>query len=277
MPERSIRDWSARRLIQPRRLSPRPKQRTVISSVLFFVWVAASFAPQLYAQLRDFNNRIEGTEIPHGDADMQLLGVLRSSIVFTPASTLHAVFFLPSNSQANAIIDTGQVVVEAREIVPTRNYFMRSKAAQWRLGSWNDFGPWPTADVIDPQGIQPTNFAIAASYSMSDGSRVYLPVELLASKAPSSTAVYTVQFSTAYELHSLDVTLTSPSGVVQTLPSAQCPGFATCTLFEADSSQSLTIDLQNRAPGIYQVHLVGHVPGSTLHPELSIKIYHQMR
>jgi hypothetical protein len=239
--------------------------------------MATGVASTLYAQLRDFKNRIEGTEIPHGDADMQLLGVVRSAIVFAPASTLHAVFFLPTASQANSLIDTAKVTIEAREIVPTRNYFMRSKAAQWQLGVWNDFGNWPTSDVIDPQGIQPTNFAVSASYSLGDGSRVYLPVEIIAGRQPSPTSTYTIQFSTAYEIHSLDITLTSPTGVVEALPSAQCPGPATCTLYEADSSHSLSIDMQNRPLGVYQVRLLGHVPNSTFHPELSIKIYHQTR
>jgi hypothetical protein len=204
-----------------------------------------------------------------------LLGAVRSPVAFAPGSTLRVKFFLPAASPQEPALDPTKVVIEAREIVPTRNYFMRSKAAPWQAGAWNDFGPWPTVDVLDSQGIQATNLAVLASYSLKDGSRVYLPVEVLAGVPPSTASTYTFQFTTSYEIHSLETTLTSPSGKVEVLPAIQCSAGPTCIVYEADSPHAFTIDMKDRPQGIYRLHLHGHVPNSKFQPELSIQIYHK--
>jgi hypothetical protein len=257
--------------------------QTALSSTMLALWLLATsgiaiiLLPSASAQLLEFKNRTEGTEIPHGDADMQVLGIIASPVTFGPSSTLYANFYLPSGSLAEASVNTTTVDLEAREITPVRNYFMKSKSAPWQIGQWNQFGPWPTADVIDPKGIQPSNLTILAKYSKPDGSLVYMPVTISGENPSNSSNRYTLHFATSLEIHSLNVTITDPNGNIETLPLTQCTAYPTCVLYEADSSHALTLDMSNRASGVYRVHLIGHVPNSTSRPELSIQIFHEMR
>jgi hypothetical protein len=243
---------------------------------LFVAMMTAAFCGRISAaQMNDFSNRSEGTWSPHADADMQLLGVIRSRINFAPNSTLRVHFFLPPDLPGQVSKNASTVSVDAREIIQTRNYYMHSKARQWQVGAWNDFGPWPTADFLDTSGIQPANLAVLASCGLDDGSRVYLPVEILVGNTSASGSVYTLQFSTAWNIHALEKTLTTPSRSVEQLPLIQCAAGPTCVLYGADSAQSFSIDMTNRPEGVYKLHLVGHVPNDSFKPELSIQLYHR--
>jgi hypothetical protein len=227
------------------------------------------------SQMRNFPNRTEGTWAPHGDADMELLGVVRSRINFKPKTDLRVHFFLPSASTAQASSAQTSVLIQAREIVPLHNYYMQSKPGTWSFGNWNDFGPWPTGDVLDSLGIDSSNLAVLASVRLDTGALAYLPVEVLTTGASSLSSLYTFQLTSSWNLHSVESALITPSGRTEQLPLLQCSAGPTCILHDADTPFSFSLDLGGRPEGIYRVHIVGHVPNNSFHPELSVQIYHR--
>jgi hypothetical protein len=223
----------------------------------------------LLAQEKQFSNRTEGTWQLHGAADMELISLTRGPINFPQNSTLHVHFFLPMEASPSS------VTIQARETIQIQNYFMHSKAGHWQLGSWNDFSPWPTADVIDTIGIKPENLAVAASCRLDSGILAYLPLDISTATNAESNAVYTLQFATTWPLHSLEESVTGPSGRTIALPLMQCAAGPACVLYEADSVFSLTIDMTKQPAGLYKLHLIGRVPNSSFRPELSAEIYHK--
>lgn len=237
--------------------------------------VAAICASATFAQMRQFPNRTEGTWSPHGSSDMDLIGLSRSPIDFDPRSTLRVQFFLPvppTNAPPN-YADT--VVLESREIIALQNYYMRSKPGHWQPGRWNEFGPWPTSDVLDPLGIRASNLALTASYGDATGGRVYMPVSVSTLPAVSKSDSYIFQFNTAWPVHSLERKLTGPDGHTESLPIIGCQATPLCILYDADSSHAFAIDMTNRPEGLYRLHLTGHVPNNSFTPELFVTFYHR--
>lgn len=112
--------------------------------VLCMLFTALLWAPLGSAQMKDFSNRTEGSWSPHANADITLVGLTRSPILFTPNSTLKVQFYVPGGPDGGTPKYSDAITIESREIIPVRNYFMRSKPMPWNLGAWNEFGPWPT-------------------------------------------------------------------------------------------------------------------------------------
>jgi hypothetical protein len=225
--------------------------------------------------MKNFSNRTEGTWAPHGNADMEVLGVLRSPIKFISKSSLNVHFFLPALASGATSSTQQSVSIQAREIIPIHNYYMQSKPGTWSFGAWNDFSPWPTGDVIDSLGIDASNLAVSASLRLDTGALVYLPVEVLTARGASSLSTYTLQVTSSWNLHSVETTLTTPAGNRELLPLSQCSAGPTCILHDADTPFSCTLDLTGRPEGIYRIHIRGDVPNNSFHPELSIQIYHR--
>lgn len=219
--------------------------------------------------MKDFGNRVEGTDVElHGGEDLTLLGVHRSFELFAKNSTLQVRFYLPR------AVST-KVSVEGREIVDTRHYLMRSKQANWKEGDWNNFTPWPTKDVIDPLGLDPSNIAVLASYSVENAQLVYLPVDVVARTSQPRKQPYTFHFETSWDLHSLEKSVTGPSGHRTILTTDQCNISPQCVLYSSKSSHVFDVDMSGLPEGVYSIDLVGHIPGASMMPELHIKIYHR--
>ena len=106
--------------------------------------------------------------------------------------------------------------------------------------------------MLDPLGVQATNLAVLASYIDETGNRIYLPVNVSSATSALSSQTYTFQFTTAWDIHSLENTLSGPDGLSETLPVNQC-----------------------RSDGIYRFHLLGHIPNNSLTPELFVKFHHR--
>jgi hypothetical protein len=152
---------------------------------------------------------------------------------------------------------------------------MQSKPNTWRLGEWNDFGPWPTRDILDQLGIMPGNLALLASFRRSTGDLIYLPVEVLVHGAPLSSSTYTVEVKSSWNLHAIETSIINPSGKIEELPIQGCSFGPTCILYDADTPFSINLNLNGQPEGVYRFHIVGRVPNNSLRPELSVKIYHR--
>jgi len=232
------------------------------------VWLGASvhFAA---AQKHEFGNRFEGSYQNQGNTDLDIIGVLRSGIAFTSPSTLSVKFFLPTTGLA-----TDKVLVEAQEIAQSRNYFMQSKSFSLHAADWNAFTPWPSSDVIDPLGVAPQNLAITASYIDQSGTRVYLPVDVNTGVAhPLNT--YTIQFRTAWSIHSLDEKLTASGRTSIPLQTIECSAESSCVLYDAGTSHAISLDMSNRPDGFYSLQLIGHVPNKFSPIHATVTFYHR--
>src|SRR5262249_36309923 len=150
-----------------------------------------------------------------------------------------------------------KVLVAAREIIDTKHYLMQSRQAKWNVGTWNDFSPWPTKDVIDRLDLDPTNIAVLASYRDDNTSPVYLPVNVFSGKNQDGGASYRFYVETSWDLHSVEKTIIGPSGQVTTLETDQCKISPTCILYSAASSYSFAIDMSRFSEGLYTIHIVG--------------------
>ena len=221
--------------------------------------------------MKPFDNRVEGTAVElHGDEDITLLGVDRTFEHFPKNSSLQVQFYLP-NIAASSV----NIFVEAREIVDTKHYLMQSKRTSWNAGSWNIFTPWPTKDVIDPLGLDPGNIAVLAGYRDGTHPTVYVPVDVTAQPSQPTERPYTFHFETAWDLHSLEKSITGPSGKTTILKTDECKISPSCVIYSAASSQAFEVDMSGFSEGIYSIHLVGHIPGNSLKPDLLIRIYHR--
>ena len=247
--------------------------QTKFLRILVTVFVTFTAASDNTEGMRNFGNREEGTAVEaHGSEDLALLGLHRDFQSFPKNSELLVRFYLPK------ILPQGgsrRVSLEAREIVDSRHYLMRSKQPAWSDGEWNSFSPWPTKDVIDQLGLDSSNIAVLASYRDGNTAPVYVPVDVLSTS--SGTPVkrpYTFHFETSWNIHSLDKSVTSPDGHKTVLKADRCNISPTCVLYSAASSHSFDVDMKDFPEGVYTIDLLGHLPGTSLTPNLRIRVYH---
>jgi len=220
-------------------------------------------------QKHEFGNRFEGSYQNQANTDLDIIGVLRSPILFNSPSTLSVKFFLPATGLA-----TAKVLVEAQEITQSRNYFMQSKSFPVRTTEWNAFSPWPTTDVIDTLGVAPQNLAVTTSYIDQSGTRVYLPADVNIGVAhPLNT--YIIQFRTAWSIHSLDEKLTASDGTSIPLKTIECSADPSCVLYDAGTSHAMSLDMSNQPDGFYNLQLIGHVPNKFSPVHATVTFYHR--
>jgi hypothetical protein len=245
----------------------------LISTLLSVTAVVAS--SRANDGMKEFENRFEGTAgKPHGNEDLELLGIHRVFDKFSRGANLRVQFYLPTvRAIAREASVAKRVFLEAVEIQDTMHYSMRSKERNWDEGKWNTFEPWPTKDVIDPLGLDPTNIAVLAGYRDDGGVPTYLPVDVL--ETPRSVGrPYTFHFRTALDLHSLEKSMVGPSGQVIPLKTEECKFSPSCVRYPAASSQAFEVDMSGLSEGIYVVRVTGHVPRTVVRPTLTIRLYH---
>lgn len=241
------------------------------SCIALLVLATVQWTTDTVEGMKPFDNRMEGTAVElHGDEDITLLGIHRSFEQFPKNRILQVRFYLPDIGAPST-----KVFIAAREIIDTKHYLMQSKPSNWNKGSWNSFTPWPTKDVIDPLGLDCGNIAVLAGYREENRPAVYLPVDVTAGPSQPTGAPYTFHFETAWDLHSLEKSITGPSGQTTALKTDECKISPSCVIYSAASSQAFEVDMSGFSEGVYSIHLVGHIPGNSLKPDVSIRIYHR--
>jgi hypothetical protein len=139
---------------------------------------------------------------------------------------------------------------------------------RWKNNGWNIFEPWPTKDVIDKLGLQPTNIGVLARYEIRGAPAVYLPVDVYQTNSqPKGT--YTFHFITASDLQTLEVSVTNEKGALSKAPNPNCK------LYAAGSSQAFILDMSGLRPGEFHIKLLGRIPGELTPISLDFVIYHQ--
>jgi len=131
----------------------------------------------------DRGNRYEGRiEIPVGKPDLELLSFVGFREPFTTDVTLKVRFFLPTDSP---------VFIQGRELQEQKQYWMESKPWQWPAGVWNEFGPWPTREVLSREGVPAWNLGVVIRlYSETSNSGALVPAFVYHSTLPASVNKY---------------------------------------------------------------------------------------
>lgn len=153
---------------------------------------------EIWRQHNDRGNRYEGRiEIDVDAPDLELLSFVGFYEPFEEDSILRVKFFLPR--------PTG-VSIQARELLDQEYYWMESKPEGWRPGRWNEFGPWPTRDILDREGVESWNLGVAIWLEEGSGSEL-TPAFVYHSRPPTSVAGYTIYLRSNRTLKGLDYTL----------------------------------------------------------------------
>lgn len=248
-------------------------------------WLLLSIAGQgvhfTRGQMSHFGNRDEGeTTHYNGLGEFVILGVHDSFTRFEGASTLSVSFFLPPESRSRDQ-SPQPVQVEGSELIGTSHYYMRSAdSLSWEFGRVNTFGPWPTEAVIDQLHIHSDNIGVLASTKTKDGTIIVLPVDVSTGSPINRSYKYAVFFLTGKSLQRLSVSIEEGSGktVKSNYDAAVCNTHADpdCRVYVAGSTQHVTLDFSGQPNGIYNVHFVGHVPGSNESTSKILTIYHHL-
>lgn len=170
--------------------------KRIIKPEMVCLLVIAIFIPNLFGEIlaqgnrwrrqNDRGNRYEGRiEIPVGRPDLELLSFVGFSEPFKQDVTLKVRFFLPGHS--------ADVFVQGRELREQKQYWMESKPARWETGAWNEFGPWPTRDVLSREGVCSWNLGVVIRprKQILNGGEI-VPAFVYHSTLPQSVRKYTI-------------------------------------------------------------------------------------
>lgn len=136
----------------------------------------------------DLGNRYEGrVEVLVGRTQLDVVSFSgwRESYEPDESVELEVGFFLPVS---------GEVTIQARELVDQTQYFMEAKPQEWEVDAWNTFGPWATGDVLSREQIAPSNVGIVISASDgASGDRILMPAFVYHSQLPEVVVAYTLR------------------------------------------------------------------------------------
>jgi hypothetical protein len=162
----------------------------MLSSMLI-PFVLAALAVAILAQTdqwrkqNDRGNRYEGRiDIPVGKPDLELLSFAGWREPFTSDVILKVRFFLPTSAP---------VLIQGRELQDQTQYWMESKPADWRAGTWAEFGPWPTREVLRREGIPSENLGVVIKFhKATTAGEVLIPAFVYHSMLPALATKYTL-------------------------------------------------------------------------------------
>ena len=130
----------------------------------------------------DRGNRCEGLiDLEVSRPDLVLLSFAGHRELFDDDVDLKVKFFLPRDAE---------VVIQGRELRDQRQYRMESKAVAYRARAWNEFGPWPTGEVLTREGIPASNLGVLIE--VADDGRELAPAFVYHSELPASVDRYTL-------------------------------------------------------------------------------------
>ena len=127
--------------------------KSIILSILFTLQSVAFSQNATHYQLRE--NRYEGIKpIGVSAPDLELISFTAYRQEIPPDSNvvLKLKFFMPMDST---------LYIAAKELVPRRYYFMESVVTRWQKG-WQQFIPWPTAEVLKRIDLLPKQLGMVA-------------------------------------------------------------------------------------------------------------------
>lgn len=153
-----------------------------------------------WEQRNDRRNRYEGRrEIPVSRPGFELASFLGHLEVYEEPVDLKVLFYLPGQETAT---------VYAQELQDEKHYWMKSKPDDWKAGAWNEFGPWPTFEVLDREQIAAWNLGVYVDLSCCADELRLAPAVLYHSAPPKRIETYTLFLRPNWTLKRLEYTVT---------------------------------------------------------------------
>jgi hypothetical protein len=212
---------------------------------------------------RQHGNRMEGLRrIPTSGSDVDLLSFIacRERISTQGGANLRIGFYVPSAGAVHLI------ATEIGRHGPS-HYQMRPLQKTWDAG-WQEFGPWPTTDVLVPLGIPLESIGVVARVGTeSEGSGAITPVALYANSRPTDCATYSMWLLPTNTLSTLDVVVASAAGHI----------FHRDRLLAlpANAPFQVTFSLKAAPDGEYRAFLDGRELDRTTGPARRFTFHHQ--
>ena len=123
-----------------------------VVAIFFFTAGLQAQTSEDWKRRNDRGNRYEGlVSISTGNPDLEVLSFTGFFEPFRGNVDLKMKFFMPFSANPFII---------AHELDDQRQYWMEVKSAAWRSGTWNEFSPWPTNDVIAKEVIPWDNIGV---------------------------------------------------------------------------------------------------------------------
>lgn len=210
----------------------------------------------------DRGNRYEGREqIPVGRPELELRSFVGSREKYEEDVELKVRFFLP---------EALPVSLEAREIRDEKQYLMRAKTVEWEAGRWNTFGPWPTREVLDLEGVAHWNLGLRVEVTRETG-RALLPALLFHRQPPDSVERLVAQVLTFSALRRVEYAVFGPG------PDGpeKLAGDRLVDEFPAGEPFPVEIDTQDLPQGWLRFELDALYKGRFDGPELDFDFFHQ--
>lgn len=230
--------------------------RLIVLALMFAVFAstspAAVAADSAYA-LR--SNRMEGMrEVRTGGVGITLLSFIafREPLDVSDAPVLTIRFFLP---------DAGNVYIKAVELRRhgSSHYQMKPLQVAWMSG-WQEFAPWPTKDVLKPEGIPVSELGIVARLGKDRaGSGHIAPIVLYAGDYPQRSQRYILHLLPAATLSKVDYQITHvASGKIVVRKRVENTA--------ANAPFKIEFDLTNKSAGEYRLLIKAKEWGKTKGP-----------
>jgi hypothetical protein len=254
--------------------------RTVALRVIVVFLALLGLLPLVPAQDVNYHlrtNRYEGLrDLQYaGEAKLRLLSFIAyyEPVRLADQPVLKVRFFLPR---------TGSVFITAVELrrQGRSHYQMRPARTDWNAG-WQEFSPWPTADVLVPLQISPDNLGVVARLDSEQdgGSGAIAPVIVYAGRYPQVAARYVAQFlppstlaKVDYDLINVDAGTRVASGrLCEETPGQSKPCVAGNTPFE------IAVDLSGQPSGNYRLVIDTRVYDHASGPSQQYFFWHEAK
>lgn len=237
-------------------------------------WLACLILPALglsqptpeWRKSHSFSNRYEGlVTLNTGDVDFEVL-----NFTVAPFPQIHGAvdlwvrFYCPQDMAAT---------VFAHEIEVSQQYWMESREINLSAGARQEFGPWPTGDVILKEKVQPSNIAVVVrpqNLQLVD----YLPAVIAQDRAAQPIIVdkYVLFLRSRHNLRTLtyEVQSAKPGAAAKVeAKTIDVPNLSGIPF-------QLPLDARKMADGPVRLILQGTVGSTKLQP-VTIRFYHQRK
>lgn len=249
--------------------------RVAVDCVVILSLLTLALAQDVTYHLR--SNRYEGLrDLQYaGEANLRLLSFIayREPANLANKPVLKVRFFLPR--PGSAFITAVELRRQGRS-----HYQMRSARTDWNAG-WQEFSPWPTADVLAPLQISPDNLGVVARLDSEheEGSGLIAPVLVYAETYPPVATRYVAQFlppstltKVNFDLANVDTGTRVASGrLCNDTPGQSKPCVAGNTPFE------ITLDLSGQPSGSYRLVIDTRVYGHASGPSQQYSFWHESK
>jgi len=238
----------------------------ILRFFLFVILISALQAPIARAEYEYLqrSNRMEGLRrVPMAGRGISLLSFVAYSepLSLTGSPVLRIRFFLLQPS------DVYITAVELRRHGPS-HYQMNPLQTSWDSG-WQEFGPWPTSEVLQPLNIAPDEVGVVARLTNDrPGSGTIAPILLYERNYPRESTNYTVHFLPRNTLSRIDYSVIRDSDG-EVVVSRRLRNLAANVPFE------VTFSLAGQESGTYRLLVNTRELGRTYGASRQFAFYHR--